>query len=223
MNYHINYASCSFASFSRLAFGLLAMLTIAGCRQGPAAIRPPDIDAYQAGELAMKEYDTDGNGAVDGDELERAPSLKAALATLDQDSDGRVTADEVAARVGAWQEFRKGLTSIMCRVLIDGRPLAGAQVTFEPESFLGDEMRTAVGETNRFGMVSPIIPKEERPTPDTPPGLPFGLYKVRISKVVGGSEQIPARYNVETVLAQQVSFDDQAMLNNRVRFELSSK
>jgi hypothetical protein len=196
---------------------------IGGCNTGPSPIRPPDIDAAGAGEAAMEQYDTNGDGAVAGDELEKAPSLKAALATLDQDSDGRVTADEISARVQAWQFSGKGLTTIRCLVRLDGQPLEGAQVTFEPESFLGDEIGTAIGVSNRFGKASPVIPKDQRPSPDTPPGLPLGLYKVRISKVVGGQEQIPAQYNTATILGQQVAFDDPAMVNNRVVFDLSSK
>lgn len=196
---------------------------LGGCRQGPGVIRPPDVSASRAGKLAMEEYDANGDGFVDGEELEAAPGLKAALANLDQDGDGRVSADEVAQRVRSWQSTRTGLTSIGCLVELDGRPLVGAEVVFEPESFLGDEFHTAVGTTNRMGFASPLVPKENRPTPETPPGLPLGLYKVRISKVVNGAEQIPARYNTETTLGQQVAFDDPAMANNRVALRLTSK
>jgi hypothetical protein len=97
------------------------------------------------------------------------------------------------------------------------------EVTFEPEGFLGDSFHAAVGTTNRLGRTSPIIPKEHRATPETPPGLALGLYKVKISKKVDGSEQIPSRYNSETILGQEVSFEDKAMLNNRIRFSLTSK
>ncbi len=205
-------------------FYLVALTAAAaGCSNQPARVRPPDISASQAGASAMQEYDTNSDGQVAGDELEHAPSLKAALATLDQNGDGAVTADEVAARVEAWQHSGKGLTTIRCLVLLDGQPLEGAQVTFEPESFLGDEVQTAVGVSNRFGKVSPVIPKDQRPSPETPPGLALGLYKVRISKMVGGREQIPSQYNTATIFGQQVAFDDPAMLNNRVVFELSNK
>jgi hypothetical protein len=66
------------------------------------------------------------------------------------------------------------------------------------------------------------IPKDQRPTPDTPPGLQLGFYKVRISKQVGGKESIPAIYNSETTLGQQISPDDPALLKQNLRFDLKS-
>lgn len=207
----------------RMLFVSLTSATLVSCSSGPARITQPYINAGGAGAAAMDEYDNNGDGKVAGDELERAPGLKAALGTLDQDADGAVSADEVAARVQVWQGSRTGLTTVPCLVLLDGRPLDGAQVTFEPESFLGDELRTAIGTTNRFGKTSPTIPKEDRPTPESPAGLPFGLYKVRISKADGGRERIPPRYNAETVLGQEVSFDVPAIINNQVIFRLKSK
>lgn len=203
-----------------LAFGLLSTL---GCGQGPSRIQAPGINASRAGSAAMDEYDTDGDGFVAGAELDAAPSLKAALATLDVNSDGKVSADEVTQRIETWQDSATGLTTISCVVQVDGRPLGGAEVVFEPEAFLGDEMPTAVGTTNRYGQASPSVPKDQRPTPETPPGLPLGLYKVRVSKQSNGKEMIPAKYNTETILGQQVSEDDPAVAANRVIFELETR
>lgn len=202
--------------------GVVGALVLAGCSGGPAAISQPDFDPTQAGKLAMEEYDTDGDGYVAGEELKKAGSLNSSMATLDTDGDGRVSADEVAERVRAWQEMRTGLTGFNCGVTLNGKPLVGATVTFEPEPFLAEGMQTAVGTTNQYGSASLSIPKENRPSPDTPPGLPLGFYKVRISMEANGVEQLASRYNSETILGQQVAFDDPGMIRGRT-FELESK
>src|ERR1700755_12959 len=111
------------------------LLTAASCQHGPAPVKQPSISASGAGKLAMEQYDTNGDGKVAGDELEKAPSLKAALPRLDSNGDGAVSADEVAARVNAWKDMQTGMTSFSCRVTLDGQPLPGAKVTLEPEAF----------------------------------------------------------------------------------------
>jgi hypothetical protein len=185
-------------------------------------VKQPSINASSAGKLAMEQYDANGDGKVAGDELEKAPSLKAALPRLDTDGDGGVSADEVAARVNAWKAMKSGMTIVPCRVTLDGQPLVDAKVTLEPESFLGDEMKPSYGTTNQFGSTSPSIPKEQRPDPKLPGGAQLGLYKVRISKIVNGKETIPARYNTQTVLGQEVSYDDPGMIGNSVTYALKS-
>ena len=99
----------------------------------------------------------------------------------------------------------------------------GASVTFEPEPFLGDEIQRAVAKTDMFGTGGPSIPKELRPDPTTPPGIQFGLYRVKVSKVVGGKELIPRRYNEETILGQEAAPDVSEIANRRVVFALTSK
>lgn len=192
------------------------------CSYGPAAVKPPAIHASRAGSEAIEQYDTNGDDVVSGAELDKAPALKAALARLDTSGDGGVSADEVTARVEAWQAMRTGLASVRCHVTLDGQPLVGAEVVFEPEAFLGDEIKTASGKTNQFGDAAPTVPPEERPDPTLPGGAHFGLYRVRISKIANGRELIPARYNKETILGQEVSYDDPGMINNNMGFALKS-
>jgi hypothetical protein len=200
-----------------------AMAVCGSCSFGPAAVKPPAIDASSAGSLAMEQYDANGDGVVSGQELEKSPPLKAALARLDTNGDQAVSADEVAARINAWQAMRTGLTSVRCHVTLDGRPLTGADVVFEPEAFLGDEVKTARGKTNQFGDAAPTVPPEDRPEPDLPGGVHFGLYRVRISTAANGRELLPSHYNTETVLGQEVSYDDPAMQNNNMAFALKSR
>jgi hypothetical protein len=200
-----------------------ALVMTASCAGGPAPVRPPAIDASEAGELAIDEYDTSGDGAVSGQELEAAPGLKAALSRLDTNGDKRVSAEEVTARIEHWQATGMGLTSFGFTVTLDGRPLEGASVTLEPEAFLGDDIRSAVATTDMFGTAGPSVPKEQRPTAATPPGVQLGLYRVKISKLVGGNETVPARYNTHTTLGQEVSPDVPEIANRRVVYALKSK
>jgi hypothetical protein len=208
----------------RIVFAFATSLTVsfAACSRGPAPIGQPYIDASRAGKLAMEEYDKNGDGKVSGDELDHAPGLKEALPRLDTNGDGAVSADEVTARVNAWKEMKTGLTFVQCRVTLDGEPLGGAKVTFEPEAFLGDEIKTAVGTTNIYGDAMPVIRPEDRPNPKQPAGVHIGLYKVRISRLVNGHETIPARYNTETILGQEVSYDDPAVKSRNMVFALKS-
>ena len=174
-----------------IAASLLAV-TMASCSYGPAHVKQPGIDAARAGSMAIEQYDKNGDGEVSGDELDRAPALKAALPRLDTNGDKGVSADEVTARVNAWKEMRTGLASVRCHITLDGQPLVGADVVFEPESFLGENIKTATGKTNAYGDVAPTISKEDRPDPTLPGGAHFGLYKVRISRKTNGQETLPA-------------------------------
>jgi hypothetical protein len=56
-----------------------------------------------------------------------------------------------------------------------------------------------------------------------PSGAHFGLYKVRISKIVNGKESIPSRYNSETILGQEISYDDPALKKLGIVYALTSK
>ena len=107
------------------------------------------------------------------------------------------------------------------RVMIH-QPLGGAQVTFEPESFLGDEIKPAIGTTNSVGDAAPSIRPEDRSDPKLPGGVHLGLYKVRISKADNGKETIPSKYNTETILGQEVAYDDPGVKSRNIQFALKS-
>lgn len=188
-------------------------LTLASCSSTPSRVHQPGIDAEGAGKTAMEMYDTDGDGKVAGDELEKAPGLKAMLATADTDKDGALTAEEVTARIYKWKEQKTGVTIFSFVATLNGKPLEGAVVTFEPEPFLGAKIKSAVGDTAFGGSGGASIPKDQRPTPTSPPGMHLGVYKVRISKQVNGVETVPAKYNTETTLGQEVAGDVPSIIN----------
>ncbi len=197
-------------------------MTFTSCSRGPARVGQPYIDASGAGSRAMDQYDKNSDGVVSGEELNAAPALKAALPRLDTNNDGGVSDDEIAERVKAWKAMRTALASVRSVITLDGRPLPGAEVVFEPEPFLGEEVKKASGTTNQFGDVAPTIAPEDKPDPKLPGGVHFGLYKVRVSKQANGRETIPAHYNTETILGQEVAYDDPAIKNNNMAFALKS-
>ena len=199
------------------------LLTVVGCSRGPSKVDVPSYDPRGAASRAMKEYDTNQDGFIAGEELDKAAGLKAAMKTFDSDQDGKISQQEITERVATWARMGVGITKFNCIVTLDGSPLEGATITFVPEKFLAELLQEAQDVTNLVGTATPRIPKEKRPSPDTPPGMQVGLYQVVISKKQGDEELIPAKYNTATTLGQEVANDDWAIANNRVQFNLTSK
>lgn len=186
-----------------MSLAALIWVIVSGCSDRPSRVYPPEIDAGAAGAAAMDQYDTDGDGRVAGEELVNAPTLQAALGRLDTNGDGAVSADEVTARVQAWQESRVGRMSGMCRVLYRGQPLEGARVVFDPEEFLGDDIKPATATTDEHGMAMVSI-ETDPDDPDDVAGVAPGLYLVRIT-----SDQVdlPPKYNTKTTLGCEMAPD----------------
>ncbi|MBX3432098.1 MAG: hypothetical protein KF847_02000 [Pirellulales bacterium] len=203
--------------------GLLAAAFLTGCSSRPGAIDVPRFDPGAISAKAMELYDKDKDGFIAGSELLSAPGLNAAMKTIDTNGDQKIEVGEIAERVRMWGQMQIGLLSFQCSATLDGTPLVGAKVTFEPEEFMLGTIQAAEADLGALGVSSPTIPKEKRPSPDTPPGVQAGIYKVRISRIQDGKETIPAKYNTETILGQQVSKDDPGIMARRVNYALSSK
>ncbi|NQT40633.1 MAG: hypothetical protein HQ581_24280 [Planctomycetes bacterium] len=177
-------------------------------------VPPPAIDAQAAAAAAIELYDKDGNGTIGSEELQAAPALAAALAdldedpdpitNLDEDQDGAVTQEEIVARITAWQDSKIGVTDYQCQVTLDGDPLIGATVTLVPEAFLGSEVQTASGVTGEEGIADISIAD----LPKGKVGAHCGFYRVRVSKLQDGKELIPAKYNAETILGEEISEEE---------------
>jgi hypothetical protein len=190
--------------FVRMTIGVVLAAGVfvgAGCSRGLPRVYPPSINASSAGAKAMEMYDTDKNGTISGAELDKCPGLKAALAQFDPTGEGTITAAKITARIEHWQKKKIARMQFDCIVLRNGKPLADAEVKFVPEKFLGDDIKTASGKTNGNGRVLLSIPTTG---PTDPPGVAFGLYRVEITKA---GDNIPAQYNTETTLGQEVALD----------------
>lgn len=161
-------------------------------------------------------YDGDGDGFIDAEELEASPPLSAAQNTIDTNHDGRLSEDEILVRLEEWLNSEIALFTRACRVSLDGKPLADATVRFEPEAFLGDDFQVVEGPTSTWGNV------KFNTLPGMPiPGLPPGLYRVRITKIVDGEQIIPAKYNEQTTLGQEIANGAKGM-ERALEFQLKS-
>jgi hypothetical protein len=183
--------------FVRPAFAvfMLGFSVCGGC--GPARIQAPAIPA-DAPQKAIEMYDIDKNGSIDAGELEKAPGLKAAFS-----GSSKVTAEDIAARIAEWKKAGYGRLSFILTVRHNGKSLSGATVTLVPESFLGAELQPAVGQTDSSGTTVCTVGGS---APDNVPGVAQGIYRVQVTKA---GENIPAKYNTDTILGLEVSFRGQ--------------
>ncbi len=193
-----------------LAIGLVLST---GCSKGPARLHPPSIDASGAGSQAMEMYDADHDGKISGAELDKCPALKAAIKQIDPSGENAITAAKITSRIKQWQDSKLGRMSMSCTVLRNGRPLANADVNFVPEKFLGENVKTATGKTDKNGVAMISVPTKDR---SDPPGVAPGLYRVEVTKA---GEKIPAKYNTETTIGQEVALDAEG-IQKGIRFDL---
>jgi hypothetical protein len=205
---------------SSILVSMLA-LSFASCSFGPSPVHQPSIDASAAASRAIETYDKNGDAVISGDELEKAPALKAGLPRIDTSGDKGASADEIAARINTWKQMRTGLTSFTFTVTVDGAPLTDAIVTFEPDPILGDDIKAATSTTNVSGRGRASVPAPPDAQPsEIVPGMQIGLYRVKVSKIVGGKETIAAKYNTETTLGQEVALDVAEIAKNHVTYAL---
>ncbi|MGO9108332.1 MAG: EF-hand domain-containing protein [Thermoguttaceae bacterium] len=187
----------------RAFFPWAVVLGVAGCwKSGPPRISP-ELPDFSAAKRAMEMYDTNHDGLLDEKELEKVPGLKVALERLDTDHDGKISEKELADRIKSWASSRAGRVPVRVRVLHNGQPLSGAQVVLVPEKFLGAAILSGSGSTSEHGTASISASSPANPNVR---GLSPGFYRVEITK---DGEDIPARYNTETILGAEASGDDQ--------------
>jgi hypothetical protein len=168
----------------------------------------------------MADLDANNDGALEAAELEKCPGLKASLSTIDADRNGKLTQSEIAGRVKTYGASQVALFPFKCQVLLDGRPLRDAKVTLVPEKFLGDAIPSAGGTTNREGYA--VLSVQELGQKGLA-GVRCGIYRVQVSQPApDGKERLPARYNAETTLGQEVA-PDVRELEHGVTFRLTSR
>ncbi|WP_197528479.1 hypothetical protein [Aeoliella mucimassa] len=169
----------------------------------------------------MELYDSDGSGSLEAAELDKASGIKAAMTQLDKDGDGAVSKSEISSRVSEWTSSKLGLSSLRCRVSQNGRPLSDATVTFEPEPIFDGAIKAGSAVTDANGIANPSLPEADLPNPLFG-GLRVGFYKVKISKVVNGKETIPAKYNTETTLGQEIGPNAEGLGKDFLDYKLTN-
>jgi hypothetical protein len=186
---------------SQVAPILLLMVCLAGCSRAPGRVKPPHIDPEISASEAISLYDSDKDGSLNENELARCPAMLSEVKAYDADANGRVTRDEIAARIAALRKHGVGLTRLNCDVSLNGRGLKDALVQFEPEPYLGEEIKAAQGVTNDRGVAQMAIPAEQLPADQQDlKAVHYGTYKVRITHP---SIELPAKYNTETTLGYE--------------------
>ncbi len=205
------------AGFPRSLF-IITLLAVAGCSSSQARLEAPSLSPSSVASQAMAEYDTNHDGSIDAAELDKALSLKSSLALLDKNGDQKISADEIAARVQAWKDSAVAVIPCVCVVTFDGKPLAGATVTFVPEKFLGPGFKPAIGTTTSEGIASMSAEGLERNGVKLA-GVYCGFYKITLSKTDGGKEVVPDRYNTQSELGLEVGPDVPA-LQSALKFDI---
>ena len=181
----------------------LGLILVTGCG-GPAYLEQPDFDVVAIGNALLDAYDVDSDGLLSEAELKKCPSVLEGMKRFDSGGDQQVSPEEIAARVGVWSKGRVAVMRFEPRVLLNGKPLAGALVEFVPEPAMAGIIKPASGVTTRSGYAEIVIAAEDLPH-DTPyVGMHMGLYKIKITHP---KKKIPARYNTETELGQEVTRD----------------
>jgi hypothetical protein len=195
---------------------LSASVVLNGCGGGgPQRELPPGISPSGAGAAALGEYDTNHDGVISSAELDKCPGLKSALARYDTNGDGKVTAANIAARIEKWQSTGTALATLSVAVTLDGKPLVDANVSAEPEKFLGGEIQPATGVTDSYGNARLKINGKV--------GANYGLYKIRVSKLASGKETIPPIYNANTQLGLEFAPDAPELKSGGYAFHLKSR
>ncbi len=182
----------------RTSLPCLALLFVFGCSQGALPRVYPDKPDSRAGNRAIELYDADKDGFLDAKELEKVPGLKAAMQQVDRNKDGKISADEISARIQAWSDSKLGRMGVSCVVNHNGRPLAGATVKLIPEKFLGGGLQAAEGTTDDQGMARMSVAGSAQR------GMSPGFYRIEITKA---GEAIPSKFNTDTRLGQEVAED----------------
>lgn len=187
---------------------LLVLIMALGCSKAPSRV-VQDRPAGNSGAQAIALHDKDKDGFLSGAELDAAPGLKAALPQVDANQDSKISPDEITARVNAWAKSGVGRMTVVCLVTHNGAPLDGAEVKLVPESFLGDNLKAAVGNTAQ-GTAMPKVPM------DDVSGVGPGFYRIEITAPMG----IPEKYNTQTTLGTEVSAE--ALRGGPLRFEVGN-
>ena len=179
---------------------------VLGCSGGPTPVDVPHIQVEETADAAFSQYDKNGDGLLKKDELLKCPALLDAMKNrIDKNKDHQLSKEELIDRLTTWVSGGVGASFFSCRVTNKGQPLAGAQVKLVPEKFFGDVIQPATGTTDRTGKALLAMDASHLPSDlQNLRAVQQGLYRVEITHP---NANIPAKYNTETTLGVEVSFE----------------
>jgi hypothetical protein len=193
-----------------LVVALALVVGTLGCST-PSGPEMPDFDPQAAASQAMAGYDTNKDGSLSKNEVERSPALTAAFAHFDKDGTGTISSEEMQGRLKYYADVGIALYGWTCEVRQGGRPLPGATVTLVPEDFMKSVAQPATGITDSLGVAAPVIKKDELD------GAHFGLYRIEISKKdSSGRELVPTEFNSQSKLGQELAADNRSAETRRL-------
>lgn len=180
---------------------LIGLLFMGGCgRSNPNEPKHSLPSPSTASSGALRQFDSDGDQQLTPQELARVPALAAALPELDTSQDGNVSGDEIAQRIDYYSSHGAVMLTGLCWVTLDGRPLAHAEVTLDPEPFPGNPARQCGGKTNDEGLCVLATPGEQFP------GAYVGFYRVRVSRRnKDGEETLPPEFNAQSTIGREIA------------------
>lgn len=179
---------------------LISAIAALGCSNAPDRFEAPSVDVEAASVEAMKLYDANGDGALDKEELVKAPGILARIEAYDLNRNEKVEAAEIKTQLSRLLN-RTGGTQLSALVLYKGRPMQGATIVMEPEPYLGGQIQKAEAVSDGAGVAELAIPPEY--TPEHLRRLKtvhYGTFKVRITHP---TISLPAKYNSETTLGYE--------------------
>jgi hypothetical protein len=190
-----------------LPLALLGLTAVAGCTSKDTVGREAAVPKYDPdgiAKAAIADYDKNGDGLLDVNELKACPALYWSLAAIDTNGDKKLSADEIRKRVESYAAGPTGSVPVTCTVRLDGQPFGGATVTFDPEPCMGKAIKHATATTDAEGRCV-----EYQVEGKTYRGLSAGLYRIRVTK---DGVSIPLRFNTESAIGQEVFHDTRAAL-----------
>ena len=162
---------------------------------------PPRIDPDPAASEAISLYDSDKDGSLNAAELAKCPGMLSEIKSYDTDANGLVSREEIAARIKDLRRHGVGLTRLNCDVTVNGKGIQDAIIEFEPEPYLGNEIKASQGVTDDRGVAQMAIPADQLPVDQQDlKAIHYGTYKVRITHP---KMKLPAKYNTETTLGYE--------------------
>ena len=194
-----------------------AVALAAGCSSGQARVTAPPIKASRAASEAVRLCDRDRDGAVSPAEATASPGLAVVFEQVDADHDGKLSAEEIAARIASWAQRGVGIVTQPVQIMLNGKPLAGGHAEFVPEPYLARWLKPAESDIAPNGMCSPSLPPA-----DLPAGLRAavhcGFYTVRITHP---QLKLPAQYNEQSTLGFEIRPDHNPL--NPLRIDLETR